>query len=561
MDRQIVYVGAIPQDVDQLSQNKNVMFGLGYLIQAVLGSGTWVDGLSCTPTSPAGMTVNVGPGAIYAVENVDGSAYGSLAPDTTHQIMKQGLAINTANLSCPAPATSGQSIVYLVEAAYEDVDGGSTVLPYYNASNPAVAYNGPNNTGVSQNTVRQGVCQIQIKAGVAATTGTQTTPSPDAGFTGLWAITVANGATTITSGNIQQLSTAPFVSPKLTGIIADIQSGAPVYAQDTSGAANTITVALTPAISSYQAGQVVKVKVANTTTTNAAVMNVNGLGNVALYDQSGNPLPAGALQANGLYTFMCDGSHFQLQGLVAGSGHGQCRLTVSGSNLALNQFNGNKLIINGVSQPIPSGGITLAPTGLTPSTLYYIYAYMNGSSMTLEASTTGHTTNGATGVEVKSSDSSRTLVGMAYINTGPAFADTVGQRYTASYFNRRLVPIGSPSPLSGQTTTSSAFVALLTAANAAFLTWGDEDVHVIANAIAANSAMGNSCGVSIGIDSTTAVAVSGQMYSAAANQSAGLSAFYESFLSEGLHTAVLLGSTSAGTATYSSGALVGTVRI
>src|SRR5580700_6544919 len=108
MDREIIYSGAIPQDVDQLSQSKNVMIGLGYLIQAILGTSTWVDGLACTPTGPAGMTVNVAPGSIYALENVDGSAYGSLAPDTTHQIMKQGLSLNTTNLSCPAPATSGQ---------------------------------------------------------------------------------------------------------------------------------------------------------------------------------------------------------------------------------------------------------------------------------------------------------------------------------------------------------------------------------------------------------------------------------------------------------------------
>src|SRR4051812_10089360 len=107
MDREIIYVGQIPLDTDQLKQNKNTMIGLGYALQAILGTGTVVDGLACTATSPAGLTVNVAPGSIYSLQNVDGTAYGSLAPDTTHQIVKQGLVLDTTNLSCPAPGTVG----------------------------------------------------------------------------------------------------------------------------------------------------------------------------------------------------------------------------------------------------------------------------------------------------------------------------------------------------------------------------------------------------------------------------------------------------------------------
>jgi len=158
LDRQIVYIGAIPQDTDLLNTNKDAMVGLGFLMRAILGENTYAAGLVCSATSPAGMTVNVGQGSIYSLENIDNSAYGSLAADTTHQIIKQGIIEATTNFSCPAPATVGESIVYLVEAAYEDEDTGATVLPYYNASNPSVPFNGPNNTGVSQNTVRQGVC-------------------------------------------------------------------------------------------------------------------------------------------------------------------------------------------------------------------------------------------------------------------------------------------------------------------------------------------------------------------------------------------------------------------
>ena len=217
-DRQIVYTGAIPQDIDILLTNKNVMIGLGMALQAILGTGTVVDGLACTPTGPASLQVLVGQGSIYAQENVDSTAYGSLSSDTAHQIVKQGINLGTKTLTLAVPGTTGQSINYLIEAAYQDADTGSTVLPYYNSSNPAVAYNGPANSGVSQNTIRQGQCVIQAKAGVAATTGSQVTPAADAGFTPLWVVTVAHTDTAINSGAISQYPGAPFIPYKLPNL-------------------------------------------------------------------------------------------------------------------------------------------------------------------------------------------------------------------------------------------------------------------------------------------------------------------------------------------------------
>ena len=190
VDRVINYAGAVPLDVDLLNTNKNLMIGLGFALQAILGGSTVVDGLACTPTGPASLQVLVAQGSIYSTENVDGTAFGSLGSDTSHQILKQGLtALGNTTFTCAAPSTSGNSIAYLIQGEYQDVDGGSTVLPYYNASNPAVAFNGPANSGTSQNTVRQGKFVLNLKAGTSATTGTQVTPTPDAGFTGLWVVT------------------------------------------------------------------------------------------------------------------------------------------------------------------------------------------------------------------------------------------------------------------------------------------------------------------------------------------------------------------------------------
>jgi hypothetical protein len=246
MDRQIVYVGQIPQDTDLLLTNKNTMIGLGLLIQAILGTGTVVDGLACTPTGPATLNVVLGQGSIYEQENVDGTAYGSISADTSDQIMKQGILLTAKSLSCPAPSTTGFSINYLIEVAYQDNDTGSTVLPYYNASNPAVAYNGPNNTGVSQNTIRQGELIATVKPGTAATTGTQTTPAADAGYTGLWVVTVAYGQTAINSGNIAKASGAPFINYKLPqlspgGVGRTILSANTTYYVSSSGNDSTGT--------------------------------------------------------------------------------------------------------------------------------------------------------------------------------------------------------------------------------------------------------------------------------------------------------------------------------
>ena len=222
--RRIVYPGAIPQDLDILYTNRDMMVGLGFLAQAVLGNGPQADGLSCIPTTPASLSVLVGPGSIYSLQNLEATAYGSLVADTTNQIVKQGIVQGNTSIALTPPVTTGQSVVYLIQAQYQDQDAGSMVLPYYNAANPAVPFSGPANSGTPQFTYRKGVCVLSLKAGTAATTGSQVAPTPDAGYVGLWTITVANGATTIVSGNIAQASGAPFITSKLTQRVASVKA-------------------------------------------------------------------------------------------------------------------------------------------------------------------------------------------------------------------------------------------------------------------------------------------------------------------------------------------------
>lgn len=294
MDRRIVYAGQIPLEVDLLSSNQFAMVGLAKLAAAMFGSATVVNGLTAVPTSPAGLTINVNPGEIYSLASLEATAYSSLPADTTHQLLKQGISLDAVNLSCPAPGTAGQSVNFLIQATYQDSDAGTLTLPYYNSANPSQAWSGPGNSGTAQPTVRKGIVTLSAKAGTAATTGSQTTPAPDAGYTGLWVVTVANGQSTITAPNIVQATNAPILP---TDLLHAIQANSLTTANDT-GSANTYVVGFSPAITALTDGMVVWFK-AKTANNGASTLNVNGLGASPLVGGAHSALQGGEIVANG----------------------------------------------------------------------------------------------------------------------------------------------------------------------------------------------------------------------------------------------------------------------
>jgi len=225
MDRNIVYPGAIPLDTDILTINRNAMIGLGFLAQATLGTNTIVDGLACLPTSPASMTVAVGPGSITQFCPVDTTAYGSIPADTSDSIVKMGINISATSFTLTAPTSVGQSINYIIEAAFVESDAVPVVLPYYNASNPSQTFSGPTNSGGAQNTVRTQTVQLQAKPGVPANTGSQVNPAADAGWVGLYQVVVSYGQTEISAASISRLPSAPFVGWKLPSLVPGFGSG------------------------------------------------------------------------------------------------------------------------------------------------------------------------------------------------------------------------------------------------------------------------------------------------------------------------------------------------
>jgi hypothetical protein len=164
-------------------------------------------------------------------------------------------------------------------------------------------------------------------------------------------------------------------------------------------------------------------------------------------------------------------------GWITGStGHGQCYFSVTSSTVCtLMPQNGVGLIINGSTQAIPSAGITLSSTGLAATTLYYVYAFMNSGVMTLEASTTTHVA-ASNGVQIKSGDATRTLVGMVYCFTAATFPTTANQIGALSFFNRKRRQSVFQQTTGGGVAswTSAAFTDVYPTANISFLTWADE---------------------------------------------------------------------------------------
>ena len=218
MDRQIVYPASIPLDTDFLSLNRNTMVAIGSALQAVLGTSTVADGLACQPTTPVSLTVTVGAGSITQFGALDTLSYGSLPADTTDQTVKMGINLAPVSFALTPPATPGQSVIYLIEASFAESDTAPVVLPYVNAADPSQPYSGPANSGTAQNTQRSERVQLQLKAGAAANTGTQTAPAVDSGWSGLYLVTVNNGQSTVTAANIVTHPAAPFLNFKLPSL-------------------------------------------------------------------------------------------------------------------------------------------------------------------------------------------------------------------------------------------------------------------------------------------------------------------------------------------------------
>ena len=231
--------------------------------------------------------------------------------------------------------------------------------------------------------------------------------------------------------------------------------------------------------------------------------------------------------------------------------HGKCILNfVSTTSIKLSPLNGNKLTINGTDQAIPSAGVSIANTGLTAATLYYIYAYMDAGTMKLEASTTAHSTDATTGVEIKTGDATRTLVAATYTGAGtPGVFQSGG--LTRSWFNDPgFASLGTFS--ADRSTASTSFVELDPEIRVYFFSWNKQVMKVCADGN--SSVTGGSTGTSVGLDGATSYP--GFEATGVVHFNGGpvpiTSKGFLTIESEGVHYATLLGKNSGGTSVFRS---------
>ena len=156
---------------------------------------------------------------------IDASPFGSLPANTTDSIIKMGINAGNQVFEFQAPTVPGTAASHLIQASLQEADLGLTVLPYYNASNPAQPYSGPANSGLPQATVRSQYVRLQLKSGVPTTIGAQITPTADNGWTGLYSIATTYGQVAITNANILALPSAPFIYWKLPNLRPGFASG------------------------------------------------------------------------------------------------------------------------------------------------------------------------------------------------------------------------------------------------------------------------------------------------------------------------------------------------
>jgi hypothetical protein len=229
------------------------------------------------------------------------------------------------------------------------------------------------------------------------------------------------------------------------------------------------------------------------------------------------------------------------------------RLTyVSATQIMFAPYNGDSIRIAGVAYQIPSGGVAAANTGLTGSTRYYVYAFINAGALTLELSATGHatdTTAGNVGTEIKNGDPSRTLVGMVWCLAGTpgTFADTPVNRFVRTWFNRQRMALrGNPSGSNVVLGTSAAEIS--SAMRLFWVGWADDVVQINANTFYYGTTAGSIINFTIYYDGSIAAPNSSVANSTGGGQVLPLPVSDALTLAEGMHYATVFGSNSSGSA-------------
>ncbi len=98
--------------------------------------------------------------------------------------------------------------------------------------------------------------------------------------------------------------------------LGQVQDAAVVWGGTAGGTANAITLTLSPAITAYTVGMVVRF-VASANNTGAVTININGVGAVPLQAPSGSPCTGGELRTGVMATAVLAGANWVLQNILS----------------------------------------------------------------------------------------------------------------------------------------------------------------------------------------------------------------------------------------------------
>jgi hypothetical protein len=237
-------------------------------------------------------------------------------------------------------------------------------------------------------------------------------------------------------------------------------------------------------------------------------------------------------------------------------------LYTSTTVVTLTPFKGNLITFpSGVTAKIPTAGIASTITScylngtaaqtLTASTLYYAYLANVGTAAAptwvIDFSATGHSTDANSGIEIKTGDATRVLVGMVYPATGPSVVDNFVNRLVATWNNRRPRTMQNNFTTT-RSTSSASFVEINSEIRCAFVTWGDATTTAFAGSIQCSGTANGQAGISLdgalgGIPFT---------FSGLASTTANSSLAAQINPSEGFHYITLVGKTNSGTVNWNT---------
>ena len=194
--------------------------------------------------------------------------------------------------------------------------------------------------------------------------------------------------------------------------------------------------------------------------------------------------------------------------------YGEC--VVEGGSAAnsirLSRVGAGRLTIGGAVYTIPAAGIEVTFAQAAPGLLYYLYCTPSGSTISLQAQATGHTTH-SDGTEIMIGNPNFVLVGMFRKNGNGQVVDTTAERGIASWFNRRRKTVSIAQ--SNASTASSTFVA---ANSRNVLAWKNDLIEISLVGIATNSAILGSSYTAIGNGATLLSPVDSIVQPSVANQ-------------------------------------------